>query len=410
VKKGLLAVAVALPLLVGGLALWIWSTIPPTPDPASLPSQRAGEHAPGYATAVAEGQRMARELLAEEKLPSLSVAVAVDGTIAWAEAFGWADLEWETPATPSTRYRIGGVTQALTAAAVGRLVDQGRVDLDAPVQEYVPAFPQKEWPVTLRHLMAHAAGLRPHRGEGGLYPGPACEDTEARLASFLGDPLRAEPGTEIRPSTFGWVLVGEAIAGAGGEPYHDFVRREILTPLGLRDTGIDDPGRTEADCARFYYPRLMLDPRYGLQDAPEVDFSCWAPAVGFLSTPSDLVRFASGLLEGSVVEPETLAELQRPFRPGTEQALGWMAQSALMGPEARPTRIVGQGLGEVRVTAPLSALTTAGQVAGGTATLLTVPEHGLAIAVASNVTAARNVAALARRLADLFLSPGTASP
>ena len=80
------------------------------------------------------------------------------------EGFGWADLEQRVPVTPLTRFRIGSVSKPLTAAALGLLVERGELDLDAPVQEYVPDFPTKRWPITTRQVAGHVAGIRHYQG------------------------------------------------------------------------------------------------------------------------------------------------------------------------------------------------------------------------------------------------------
>lgn len=402
----LAVLAGAVPLVLTAVALWVWVTIPPELDPDSLTSQVLEPPSAAYRDAVEEGRSIARSLVAEEKLPGLSLAVAVDGEIVWAEGFRWADVETQTPVTPATRFRIGGVSKTLTAAAVGRLSERSRFDLDAPVERYVPSFPEKEWPVTTRQLMAHTAGIRHHHGEGEIFRTTHCADDAERLAIFADDPLRFRPGTEHLYSAYGWVLVGAVVAAAADEPYLDFVRREILTPLGMESTVPDVAGRRRPGSAHVYYPRFMLDPRYGLQDAPAVDLSCILPAGGFLSTPSDLVRFGSAMMGDALLDPATVEELHTPVElasgESTSQALGWTVGRIPLGADETPTRIVAQGLGDAVQRSPISATTVDGHVPGGTTTLLLVPERRIAIAVATNVSGAENVPWLSVRLAEVF--------
>ena len=397
-------IAGAMILLASAIGMCVVGTIPPAPDPDTLPSSVFDAPAADYLSVVDEARSVARDLIADEKLPGLSLAVAVAGEIVWAEGLGWADIENEVPATPATLYRIGAISESLTAAAVGLLSERGRLDLDAPVQRYVTGFPEKEWPVTTRALMAHSSGVRPYRGEGGIFGGASCTTDAERVAVFADDPLRYQPGTEVHYSAFGWMLVGAVVAAAADEPYLDFLGREVLALLGMEHTVPDVAGGTEAGSAHFYYPRMMLDPRYGRHDAPEVDLSCFLPAVGFLSTPSDLVRLGTAMMDGSLLDPATVQELQTPMQLETGDstgALGWTVQTVALG--GNLVRIAGRGLGEPAVLKPLSAQAVGGQVAGATATLLTVPEHRVAIAVASNVSGAKNVSLLATRLADRFV-------
>ena len=95
------------------------------------------------------------------------MAVGVGGDIVWAEGFGLADLEKRTPVTPDTQFRIGTASVSLTSTAVGLLLEKGRLNLDDEIQTYVPAFPKKQWPVTLRQLMGHLAGIRTDSGDEG---------------------------------------------------------------------------------------------------------------------------------------------------------------------------------------------------------------------------------------------------
>ena len=394
-------------ILLTALAMSACGTLQPEPDPDGLPSRVLAPPSAAYRDAVEEGRSIARSLVAEERLPGLSLAVAVNEEIVWAEGFGWADQENQMPVTPATLFRIGGISEALTAAAVGLLSERARLDLDAPAQRYVPGFPEKEWPISTRQLMAHTAGIRPHRGEEEIFRKTSCADDAERLAIFAGDPLRFRPGTENLYSPYGWVLVGAVVAAAANEPYLDFMQREILTPLKMESTVPDIAGQTEPGSAQFYYPRVMLNPRYGLHDAPSVDLSCILPAGGFLSTPSDLVLFGSAMMGDALLAPATIKKLQTPVQlasgESTRQALGWAVRTVPMGADGATTRIVGQGLGEAVRRWPLSATTVGGHVSGGTASLLTVPEQHIAIAVATNVSGSETASLLSARLADEFI-------
>jgi len=397
----LVVIAGAVPLLLTAVAC----DIPATPDPDALPSRVFEQPSAAYRDAVEEGRSIARALVAEEKLPGLSLAVAVNGEIVWAEGFRWANMENETPVTPGTLFRIGGISTTLTAAAVGLLSERGRLDLDAPVQRYVPSFPEKEWPISTRQLMTHSAGIRPYQGDG-FFRKITCDGDADRLALFADDPLEFRPGTGVLYSLYGWLLVGAVVAAAADEPYLDFVQREILSPLGMESTVTDIAGQTETGSAEFYYPRIMLNPRLGVHDAAVLDLSCLLPVGGFLSTPSDLVRFGSAMMGDALLDPATVEELQTPVRLASGDngpALGWTVHHVPMGADGSPNRVVGQGLGDAVRRGPLGASTIGGHPFGGTTTLLTVPAHGIAIAVATNVSGSENVSLLSTRLADAFI-------
>ena len=381
-------------ILAGGAVFHFVATISSVhTDPRAVPSTAAATPAQGHSGAVEEARRQARSLLVDDNLPGLSVAVALDGRIVWAEGFGWADVESRAPVTPVTKFRIGSVSIPLTAAAVGLLHERGRLDLDAPVQRYVPAFPEKQWAVNTRQLMGHVAGIRPPRFEHETLPTRHCTSLDEALPIFAGDPLLFRPGTEYRPSTYGWILVSAVVEAAAGEPFLPFLHREVLEPAGMESTVLDEPdgvsGRTS-----LYFPRAFERPDLGLQDeAPRVDYSCSAGAGAFVSTPSDLVRFGSAMLKPGLLEAETIALLQTPLRlesgASTGYALGWKVESVPLGGAA--ARMLGHR----------------GNVVGGTTSLMTFPDLGLAIAAASNVSFAKGVAPFCEKVAKAFARPAS---
>lgn len=370
----------------GSAALYFVLTMSVHSDPAAVPSAAAGVPADQDVAAVGEARRLARSVVVKENLPSFSVAVALDGRIAWAEAFGWADVERRVAATPATRYRIGAISKPLTAVTAGLLHDRGRLDLDAPVQQYVPSFPSKQWAVSTRQLMGDVAGVHHRRGEFESLPNRHCASLDEALAIFADDPLLFRPGTQYRYSVYGWVLVSAVVEGAAGDAFPRFVAREVFQPLGMRSTVLDAdgvPGR-----ASFYFPRMAMRPDLGLQDASPADYSCWAGAGGFLSTPSDLVRLGSVMVKPGLLKGDTIALLQTPVELESgatpEYALGWkIANMQLAG-------------------APARVLSHRGSPIGGSVSLLVFPDRGLAVAAASNVSHAKAVDAFARQLAEVF--------
>jgi CubicO group peptidase (beta-lactamase class C family) len=117
-----------------------------------------------YIEAIQDSRALIFEIMEEAGIPGASVAVGIGGQIVWAEGFGWADVELGVPVTTLTRFRVGSVSKPITAAGLGLLVERGQVDLDAPIQTYLPDFPEKRWPVTTRQLGGHTAGIRHYRG------------------------------------------------------------------------------------------------------------------------------------------------------------------------------------------------------------------------------------------------------
>jgi CubicO group peptidase (beta-lactamase class C family) len=370
-------------LAVGGGALWFMSVTAVHED-AAVPST-AAVSSDGYAGAVEESRRLARALVAPDNLPGLSVAVAVNGEIAWAEGFGWADGD-RTPLTPLTRFRLGALSKPLTAVAAALLHDRGRLDLDAPVQRYVPAYPEKQWTVTTRQLMGDVAGIHRIRGDNNdAMPVEHCTGLDEAVALFAGDPLMFEPGTEHRYSIYGWVLVSAAIEGAAAEPFSQFMVRQVFEPLAMERTVVAE---TEGvDGVTALSQRSVLGIRLKAVASRRPDYSCLAGAGAFLSTPTDLVRLGSAMLKPGLLKAETIAAFQTPTRlasgASTTYALGWTVSSVPLAGE------------RVRM------VSHRGSPLGGYVSLLTFPELGLAIAAAANVNAS-TVHPFAQQVADAF--------
>ena len=385
-----IGVAVALPLAAGlGIYTFVTSTTRPLhPDPQAVPSVSSAPPPAEWAEAIEQGRQFARAGLVEQNLPGLSVAVGFGDDLVWAEGFGWADLETRVPVEPDTRFRIGHVSKALTSAAVGLLLEKGRLKLDDDIQTYVPTFPKKEWPVTLRQLMGHTAGVRHYRDERDYMPSAHCDRAADGLKSFENDPLQFEPETEYKYSTFGWILVSAAVEAAADEPFFTFMRSRIYSPLGMVDTTFDSATEPMPHRAIFYYPRHSGDPGLGPKLAATVDYSCFAGAGAFLSTPSDLVRFATALGAGKLLQPATVTKLQGPqmLASGEETAygLGWMLETVALA--GGPTRVVGHA---------------SRTMLGGSASFLTFPERGLVVAVMSNISKA-DLRSIGLRIADAF--------
>src|SRR5512134_1490923 len=156
--------------------------------------------------AIARAQEIVDLAMARTLAPGAQIAVSRDGRTIWSRSFGCADLELDVPVGPDTRFRIGSVSKPLTAAAIGRLVEDGRLDLDAPVQRYVPDFPKKAWPITTRQLAGHLAGIRHYEGDEFLIRDHYAT-VHAGLAIFEKDALLFEPGTKFSYSSYGWNLI-----------------------------------------------------------------------------------------------------------------------------------------------------------------------------------------------------------
>jgi serine beta-lactamase-like protein LACTB, mitochondrial len=396
IQNWLVLIALAaglLPAALLGLFAFMSATATPLhPNPQDVPSVTGATPVREWADAVEQARQIVRAGLTEQNLPGLSVAVGAGGDIVWAEGSGWADLENRVPVGPETRFRIGTASKVLTSAAVGLLLEKGRLKLDDVIQTYVPAFPEKQRPVTLRQLMGHLAGVTTDGGDEGPLFSVHCERPAEALQHFAKDSLRFEPGTQFRYSSYGWILVSAAVEAAADEPFVTFMRKQIFEPLGMDDTRADSATEPIPNRATFYFPRFAADPRYGLHLTREIDYSCYAGSAAFVSTPSDLVRFGLAINGGKLLQPTTVQLIQTSQRLASGQetgyGLGWDLETVALSGEQ--TRLIGHD----------------GDSLGGMlASLMTFPEHGIVVAVTSNISYA-DTYSVAVSIAQAFVEQG----
>lgn len=326
-----------------------------------VPAGPASVVSPADSGAVARARQLIRARM--DSFPGLAVAVAVDGRIVWSEGFGWADLEEQVPVRRTTEFRIGSISKSLTSAAVGLLVQEGKLDLDAPVQRYVPSFPAKPWPMTTRQVGGHLAGIRHYRGNEFLlyrHYGTVLES----LDIFKDDSLLFQPGTKFSYSSYGWNLISAVIETASRDDYLRFMQTRVIEPLHLVHTIPDFldsivPGRTR------YYGRSGGH----WVNAPAVDNSYKWAGGGFLSTAEDLVIYGSALLQPGFLKAETLQLL-------------FTSQRTTAGAET------GYGIGWFVARNPRGELTYShgGGSVGGTSFLVIYPASRLVLAIVTNLT------------------------
>ena len=293
------------------------------PDPESVPSVTHVSPSREWTDDVEQGRQIVRAGLTGQNLPGLSVAVGVGDELVWAESFGWADLDDRVPVALNLRFRIGTASVALTSAAVGLLLEKNRLNLDDEIQTYVPEFPKKRWPVTLRQLMGQVAGVRTDGGDEGPLFSQHCGRPVEALQFFADRSLLFEPGTRYRYSSYGWILVSAAVEAVANEPFLTFMRKQIFEPLGMDDTRADSATEPIPDRVTSYFPRYAADPRYGLHLMREIDYSCYAGSSAFLSTPSDLVRFGMAINSGKLLQPATVQLFQTSQRLPSGEETGY---------------------------------------------------------------------------------------
>jgi serine beta-lactamase-like protein LACTB, mitochondrial len=343
------------------------------------------------AGAVAQDQSLAlsrkatslvEEEMAKQKIAGLSIAIVIDKKIVYSKAFGSADLENRVPASTTTLFRTGSIAKPLTAMAAMALYQSGKLDLDAAVQKYCPAFPQKQWTVTTRELLGHLAGVRHYKQDGSDFLN---SKHYAKLTDgfelFASDPLLFEPGTNFSYSTYGYSVVGCVVEGVTGKDIGTSLHDLVFVPAGMSSTRVDVASEIVPMRSRPY----SHDKDRSLVNATFVDTSYKIPGGGLVSTSEDLAKFAIALDMNAILNPETtkLAWTPQTLKGGkvTSYGLGWAVHSE------NGVKVVEHG----------------GSQQGASSELWMAPELGFVVAIMAN-TDEVNVNKIAQALAADYLA------
>ncbi|HSH45685.1 MAG TPA: serine hydrolase domain-containing protein [Longimicrobiales bacterium] len=344
----------------GLAALVVAASLVATPGTAQLGTRAGQESGTSTADRLEAAVASLREHQDTSGVVGLSAALAVDGRLRWAGGFGWADLQARIPMGPETVSRIGSISKPVAAAATMVLVDRGALDLDAPVSRYLPDYPRPQADrITTRQLMSHTAGIRHYRGDEFL-SNVAYDDVFAPMEVFWADSLLFEPGSEYNYSTYGWTVVSAVTAAAADRPFVDVLRDEVIRPLGLLALQPEWQDSVIPNHARFY----TRDGDGAYLNAPEVDQSNKWAGGGIVSTASDLVNFALGLLQDDLLSDDALAE-------------SWTRQT----PEGEPSYGLGWRVADVEGHRVVSH---SGGSVGATAMLVVFPDDGVVVSLLGN--------------------------
>lgn len=350
--------------------------------------------------------RIAATTLEANQLPGLSIAISKHNRI-WSAGFGKADLEQNVSVTAQSLFRTGSAAKWFTATAAMRLVEEGKLDLDAPIRKYCPQFPEKPWPITSRQLLSHMAGIRHYHGDNGEKPGTEAErkalndliqrerltqytryaDVIGPLDTFKDDPLLFQPGTGTRYSSPGYRLLGCVMQGAAGTPYRKLMRDLVFAPAGMRTITEDDAQAVVPNRVAGYSKAADGT----LIRAPFRDVSENLPAGGWLSNAEDLVRFVIAFQSGKLVSPATRdAMLARPTLIG-----GMPAPNPMGDPRYY------YGIGIMVGPAEHPAHFHTGGQSGASTLMFWFSDSQIAVALMTNKDGAAIREGLARRIGDV---------
>lgn len=352
---------------------------------AAEPNAATVDSTDRYADVVRDLKTAIAYEMESKKLPALSIALVDDQRIVWAEGFGFADRERQKPATADTVYRVGSVSKLYTDLGIMQLVEQGKLDLDAPVSNYLPDFKPRnpfDRPVTLRQLMSHRSGLV-RESPVGHYFDPVEPSLEASVLSLNSTSLVYPPEARIKYSNAGIATVGFVLERTQGEPFAKYLERVVLQPLGVERSAFELTPEIRphlADAVMWTYDgREFAAPNFQLGTAP---------AGNLYSTVRDQAKFLSALFaggqgaKGRLIGAETLEKMWKPQF-------------------AAPDATSGFGLGfHVKQFDGHRRVGHGGAVYGFATEVAALPDAKLGVAVVTNVDVANPIV---RRISDYAL-------
>ena len=280
-----------------------------------------------YAAVTTKLESIIRQEMGDKDLPAFSIALVDGNQIVWAQGFGYQDPDQKIPATAYTVYRVGSVSKLFTDIGIMQMVETGKINLDAPVSQYIPDFhPQNPFanPITLRELMSHRSGLLREPPVGNYFD-PTEPTLQATVRSVNSTQLVYEPGKLSKYSNAGIAVVGHTLEELNHQPFPEYLKQAVLAPFGMNASAFapePDLVRNLAKAYMWSYDGLKFP-------APTFELGL-APAGCMYSTVTDLAQFLIVLFDGGrgpkaqVLTRETLEQMWTPqfAKPGEKKGYG----------------------------------------------------------------------------------------
>lgn len=323
------------------------------PDPSVV-------HSLKYRSCLKEGYEKVGLFYHANIVPGLAVAVSIDNKIVWADGFGYSNFELKTKVSPTHKFRIGQLSEMITALTAAKLYEEGKLPLDKPVSEIIPQISKNPLNYTIRQLGTHTAGIRPENTQAGKGDGTTLEKF---IPQFIDDELVYAPGTNFAHTELGFDLMGYLIEKAAQKPFVKAVSEILTDTLKLTDTTPDSPYRIIDNKSNHYDYDFIAQPMV----ASQIDLRGKEASAGYLSSVLDLIKMGNLLLYPGFLKQETIDLMTVPYKMG-EQSSNY-SFGMFTSKDYLNRTFYGQR----------------GSVQGGSAALLIYPEDKLVVAIASNV-------------------------
>jgi serine beta-lactamase-like protein LACTB len=334
----------------------------------------------GFSSKINQAQFFIKDTIRKNNIPGLSIAIAKNDTLIWAEGFGHADLENKLPVKINSKFRIGSISKTLTAMAIGKLLDDKKINLSDDFRKYVSYFPSDKANISIKDLVSHLSGIRDYNHDKNEYLNHINYNSiQESILVFQNDSLAFKPGTNYQYSSYNYTLLSAVIEGATAKPFLDYMQESVIDPLKLSHTVPDYYYSLVDHRARFYdhYNGVLIN-------SPFVDNSNKWAGGGYLSTPMDLVKLCQSLLHNNFISDNSKDKLWTPaiLKSGksSHYGIGWRIDE-----DQNKRTFVHHG----------------GTSVGGRSYLLMYPKEGLIVAITCNLGDGFHQD-FALKIADLF--------
>ena len=333
----------------------------------------------------------------ESGAPGVSASVAVDGKIVFSGGVGYADLDNKVPQNGKTVHNIGSVSKAVAVIAIMQLEEKGLLNLDDEIQKYLPYFPRKQKPVTIRQILTHTSGIRHYAAKDednhGFKHMRHYDDFEEATTIFRDDSLLFLPGTYFAYSSYASNLMHGIVEKVSGIGFEDYMKRNIWQPSGMLATWFDVPSRIIPNRGKGYVRDkngVIVNPDYE-------DASYKYAGGGIISSSEDMLKLVLALNDGILLKPETLAKMYTPYFEKNEKALLPSKKTGQIPQWQGLIWFVGKDL------AGKSWYGHSGTVKGTRCFLMNYPKENLVVAIQANIGSIK-IDEYAQLLAQMYLS------
>lgn len=342
--------------------------------------------------AIAQPERLAREspdkkyvlnylqrVSEESGAPGVSASVSLNGKMIFSGGIGYADLDNQVPQNGKTVHNIGSVSKAVAVIAIMQLEEKGLLKLDDEIQKYLPYFPKKQKPVTIKHILTHTSGIRHYAAKDnenyGLKRMRHYDNFEEATLIFRDDSLMFEPGKYFSYSSYASNLMHGIVEKITGISFEEYMKRNIWQPAGMLATWFDVPSRVIPNRGKGYVRDkngIIVNPDY---EDPSYKYA----GGGIIASAEDMVKLGVALNDGILLKPETLAKMYTPYFEKNEKSIHPSKAAGIIPAWQGLIWFVGKD------QAGRNWYGHSGTVKGTRCFLMNYPKEGLVVAIQANI-------------------------